>query len=266
MKAENEILVVSFGTTSPESRLKNIDAVEKAIGEAAGEKWIVRRCFTSQTVINIVAKREGICMDNIEDALGRAVSEGVKNLVVQPTHLMNGLEYEKLNRILADHKDSFLKTALGDPLLTSEEDFGRVAEAIIEASEEYEDGETALVLMGHGTEAASNGIYNRMQSVLNLKGKKDFFVGTVEAEPSLDDVIRSVREGNYRRVVMRPFMLVAGNHAVNDMASADDPDSWYSKFKALGYETVCIVEGLGEIPAVRRIYADHAHRAITSLE
>ena len=264
MKADNELLVVSFGTTSVESRRLNIESVEQAIGKAAGEDWRVCRCFTSQTIINIIARKEGCRIDNIAEALERAAAAGVKNLVAQPTHLMKGLEYEKLCSLLADYKGSFVKLAIGDPLLTTDDDFHRVADALIEASSEYEDGETALVFMGHGTEAVSNGVYDRMQGVLSGKWKYDYFVGTVEAEPSLDDVIRAVGEGSYKRVVLRPLMLVAGNHAVNDMASADDPDSWYSRFSAEGYETTCIIEGLGQLSAVRSIYADHAIKAISS--
>lgn len=265
MSERNVILVVSFGTASAESRRLNIDAVEQAIGEAAGESWSIQRCFTSRTIINIIAKKEGIKTDSIAEALEKAAAEGVKNLVVQPTHLMKGLEFDKLCRVLADYADSFEKTSVGDPLLTSEEDFDRVAEALINASTVYEDGSTALVFMGHGTEAAANSIYDKMQSVLSSKGKADYFVGTVEAEPSLDDVIRAVGDGNYKRVVIRPLMLVAGNHAVKDMASPEDPASWYSRFSAEGYETVCIIEGLGQLPEVRAICADHAHRAIVSL-
>ena len=263
---QNELLVVSFGTTSAESRRLNIEAVETAIREAAGDGWTVRRCFTSQTIINITAKREGLIIDNPADALKKAASNGAKRVVVQPTHLMKGLEYDKLSRILAEHAPSFEYTALGEPLLSSEEDFSRLADALIEVSSEYEDGKTAIVFMGHGTEAAANGIYHRMQKEFSSRGKDSYFIGTVEAEPSLDDVLGAVKGGGYTRAVLRPLMLVAGNHAVNDMASPDDPDSWYSRFTAEGYETVCIIEGLGEIPSVREIYADHAHRAIASVE
>lgn len=265
MNAENELLVVSFGTTSAESRKLNIESVEKTISEAAGENWNVCRCFTSQTIINIIARKENIIIDNISEALERAVSGGVKNLVVQPTHLMKGLEYEKLCCKLSEHAESFENIALGDPLLSSEDDFNRVADALAEASAAYEDGKTAIVFMGHGTEAAANGIYDKMQGILKSKGKTDYYIGTVEAEPSLDDVIAAVNAGSYRRVMLRPLMLVAGNHAVNDMASVTDPDSWYSRFAAEGYETVCIIQGMGQLPAVRDLYADHAHKAIISL-
>ncbi len=261
----NELLVVSFGTASAESRRLNIEAVEAAVQEAAGGDWTVRRSFTSQTIINIIAKRENKRIDSVSEALERAASEGIKNLAVQPTHLMKGLEYDKLKRILAEHASSFEKVSLGDPLLSTDEDFCRVAEALIDASAGYADGETAIVFMGHGTEAAANGIYCRMQEEFSSKGKKDFFVGTVEAEPSLDDVLAAVKEGNYSRVVLRPLMLVAGNHAVNDMASPDDPDSWYSRFTAEGFETICVIEGLGQLEPVRKLYAEHANRAIASI-
>lgn len=260
---KREILVVSFGTTSEESRRLNIGAVEQAIEDACGLS--VRRAFTSQMIINIIAKREGVRIDNVREALERAVSDGVKRLVVQPTHLMSGLEFDKLKGMLDEYPDQFERTALGEPLLTSDEDFAGVADALAGACAEYEDGETAVVLMGHGTEAAANGIYDRMQETFARMGKKNFFVGTVEASPSLDDVIEAVGKGSYRRVVLRPLMLVAGNHAVNDMADPDDPESWYSRFTAAGYETVCIIEGLGQIAAVRDIYADHALGAIDSI-
>jgi sirohydrochlorin cobaltochelatase len=265
MSVENALLVVSFGTTATESLRLNIGSVEQKIEEAAGGSWSVRRCFTSQTIINILEKKKKIKVDSINEALERAAADGVNNLVVQPTHLMKGLEYDKLCSTLADHAGSFRNTAVGDPLLTSEDDLDRVAEALIEASAGYEDGETALVFMGHGTEADANGIYKKLQCVLGGKGKTGYYIGTVEAEPALDDVIKAVGEGNIKRVVLRPLMLVAGNHAVNDMASPDDPDSWYSRFSAEGYETICIIEGLGQLSAVRDIYADHANRPIASL-
>ena len=257
-----EILVVSFGTASTESRRLSIEAVESAIRDAAYDDWMVRRCFTSQMIINIIEKKEGVHVDNIKEALERAGADGVKTLAVQPTHLMNGIEYDKLKDLLAEYADRFERVTLGDPLLTSDEDLSRVADALIEASAMYEDGETALVFMGHGTEAAANSIYEKMQSVFGSKGKNDYYIGTVEAEPSLDDVMEAVGRGDYKRAVLRPLMLVAGNHAVNDMASADDPDSWYSRFRAEGYEVVCIIEGLGQLPAIRKVYAEHAMKAI----
>ncbi len=265
MAQENELLVVSFGTTSADSRSLNIDSVEQAIDKASGDDWIVRRCFTSQTIINIINRREGTQIDNVAEALDRAVQAGVHNLVVQPTHLMKGFEYEKLCRTLSEYRECFVRTAIGEPLLSSEEDLAKVAEALIEASSDFDDGETAIVFMGHGTGAASNDIYDRMQSMFAGMQKENYYVGTVEAAPSLDDVISAIGQRRYGRVVIRPLMLVAGNHAINDMASQDDPDSWYSRFTAAGYHTECIIEGLGQLPAIRAIYSDHAMRAIETL-
>lgn len=259
---ENELLVVSFGTTSADSRRLNIDSVEHAIRDAVGDKFCVRRCFTSQTIINIINKKENVRIDNVTEALERAVQNGVKNLVVQPTHLMKGFEYDKLRSILSEHSDSFEKISLGEPLLSSEEDLTRVAEALIESCSIFDDGETAIVFMGHGTGAAANNIYDKMQNMFAAKGKNNYFVGTVEAEPSLEEVIAKVKEHSFRKVVIRPMMLVAGNHAINDMAAAEDPESWYSRFTAAGYETECIIEGLGQLKAIRDIYADHALRSI----
>jgi len=258
-----ELLVVSFGTTSAESRELNIGAVEDAIEAAVGDEYNVRRCFTSQMIINIIKKREGVETDTVAEAVDRAERNGIRELVVQPTHLMNGLEYDKLKRILEDRRASFERVSLGDPLLTSEEDLKRVAKALVKASEGYDDGRTAFVFMGHGTEAASNDVYNKMQRVLDSMGRKNFYIGTVEAKPSLEDVIATVKGGSCSRVVLRPLMLVAGNHAINDMSSPDDPDSWYSRFSAEGYRTICVIEGLGQLPDIRDIYVDHASRAIT---
>lgn len=263
-KAEALILVVSFGTTAAESRRLNIGAVEQAISEAAGDSYTVRRCFTSQMIINIIKKREGISIDNIEEALGRAAADGFRRLVVQPTHLMRGNEYSKIRAALEDHGADFDSVAFGEPLLSSDDDLSRVADALAAASAGFDDGETAMVFMGHGTDAASNGVYRKMQRAFDDKGFSSYFVGTVEAEPSLDDVIEAVKSGFFKRVVLRPLMLVAGDHALNDMASPDDPHSWYSRFRAAGFEALCVLEGLGQLPAVRDLYADHVRRAIAA--
>ncbi len=263
--SRNVLLVVSFGTAVAESRRLDIEPVEQAVREAAGDSWSTRRCFSSRRVIDIILKNEGVVTESIEEAVGNALHDGARNIAVQPTHLMKGHEYGKLKRILAGYEECFEKISAGEPLLSSEEDFDRVSEALVEASAEYEDGETALVFMGHGTDASSNGVYMKLQEKLRRKGRSGYYIGTVEAGPSPDDVIAAVRKGPYRRAVIRPLLLAAGNHAINDMASPDDPGSWYSRFTAAGYDTVCIREGLGRLPAIRDIYACHAKRAIGSL-
>ena len=260
---EKELLVVSFGTSFNDSRRLTIGAVESAL-EKAFPEYAVRRGFTSQIIIDHVAKRDGEIIDNMQEALDRAVDNGVKTLVIQPTHLMNGLEYEEMSKAIAQYSDAFEKISIGQPLLTSDEDFQAVAKAITEATADYDDGETAIVFMGHGTEAESNGVYAKMQQVLTDGGYAHYYVGTVEATPSLDDVLEAVKQGSYKRVVLRPLMVVAGDHANNDMAG-DEDDSWKTTFEKEGYEVVCEVEGLGALEAVQQLYVEHAQAAVDAL-
>ena len=261
---ETELLVVSFGTSYNDNRRETIGAIEKAM-QAAFPELSVRRGFTSQIIIDHVNKRDGEKIDNVTEALDRAVDNGVKTLVVQPTHLMNGLEYNDLKDELAGYSDSFEKIALGEPLLTSDEDFQKVADAIVEVTKEYDDGETAICFMGHGTEAESNQVYSKMQQVLTDGGHKNYFVGTVEATPSLEDVIAAVKESGCKKVVLRPLMIVAGDHANNDMAG-DEDGSWKTEFEKAGFEVTTVVEGLGSVPAIQDILVAHAQAAVDSIK
>ncbi|MDO5805769.1 MAG: sirohydrochlorin cobaltochelatase [Eubacteriales bacterium] len=260
---ENELLVLSFGTSFNDSRRLTIGAIEDQL-EKSFPDYSVRRGFTANIVIDHVAKRDGEKIDDINESLKRAVDNGVKNLVVQPTHLMNGLEYEELKGDIAQYSDAFDKIAIGQPLLSSDDDFSRVENAIVDWTKDYDDGETAIVFMGHGTSADSNGVYQKMQDLLTKDGHTNYFVGTVEASPSLDDVMAAVKKGNYKRVVLEPLMVVAGDHANNDMAG-DDKDSWKSQFEAAGYQVECLLRGLGENETIRQIYVEHAQAAIDSL-
>lgn len=260
---ENELLVLSFGTSFNDSRRLTIGAIEDQL-EKSFPDYSVRRGFTANIVIDHVAKRDGEKIDDIDASLKRAVDNGVKNLVVQPTHLMNGLEYEELKGDIAQYSDAFDKIAIGQPLLSSDDDFSRVENAIVDWTKNYDDGETAIVFMGHGTSADSNGVYQKMQDLLTKDGHTNYFVGTVEATPSLDDVMAAVKKGNYKRVVLEPLMVVAGDHANNDMAG-DDKDSWKSQFEAAGYQVECLLRGLGENETIRQIYVEHAQAAIDSL-
>ena len=260
---ENELLVLSFGTSFNDSRRLTIGAIEDQL-EKSFPDYSVRRGFTANIFIDHVAKRDGEKIDDIDESLKRAVDNGVKNLVVQPTHLMNGLEYEELKGDIAQYSDAFDKIAIGQPLLSSDDDFSRVENAIVDWTKDYDDGETAIVFMGHGTSADSNGVYQKMQDLLTKDGHTNYFVGTVEATPSLDDVMAAVKKGNYKRVVLEPLMVVAGDHANNDMAG-DDKDSWKSQFEAAGYQVECLLRGLGENETIRQIYVEHAQAAIDSL-
>ncbi len=260
---ENELLVLSFGTSFNDSRRLTIGAIENDL-ETAFPDYSVRRGFTANIVIDHVNRRDGEKIDDIGESLDRAVANGVKNLVVQPTHLMNGLEYDELCGKIADYSDAFEKVVIGDPLLTSDEDFQTVADAIVDWTKDYDDGETAIVFMGHGTEAESNAVYQKMQDLLTSGGHTNYFVGTVEAAPSLDDVIAAVKAGEYKKVVLEPLMVVAGDHANNDMAG-DEDDSWKSAFEKEGYEVTCLLRGLGENETIRQLYVAHAQAAVDAI-
>lgn len=260
---DNELLVLSFGTSFNDSRRLTIGAIESDLDEAFPD-FSVRRGFTANIIIDHVQKRDGILIDDVNAALERAVNNNVKNLVVQPTHLMHGLEYDELTEQVGEYADAFDKVVFGEPLLSSDDDFARVEKAITEWTAEYDDGETAICFMGHGTEAESNEVYQKMQDLLTADGYENYFVGTVEAAPTLDDVLAKVQAGNYKRVILEPLMVVAGDHANNDMAG-DDEDTWKTTFENAGYEVTCLLRGLGENEAIRQIYIDHAQAAIDSL-
>ena len=258
-----ELLVISFGTSFNDNRRLTVGAIEEAM-EKAFPDWSVRRGFTSQIIIDHVKSRDGEVIDNVTEALDRAVANDVTTLVVQPTHLMNGFEYNDVVTELASYADAFEKIAIGAPLLTSDGDFQIVMQAVVDATAQYDDGETAICFMGHGTEADSNGVYAKMQQCLSDAGYANYFVGTVEAEPTLEDVLAAVQAGDYKKVVLRPLMIVAGDHANNDMAG-DEEDSWKSAFEAAGYEVTCEIKGLGELEAIQQLLTAHAQDAIDSL-
>ena len=274
---ENEILVVSFGTSFNDSRVATIGGVEKAI-QAAYPDWAVRRAFTAQIIINHIQARDGEMIDNTEQALERAVANGVKNLVVAPTHLMHGAEYDELVGALEPYKEK-MNIVVSEPLLgevgadasTINEDKKVVAEAITAAAvkdagfdslEAAEADGTAFVFMGHGTSHTASVSYNQMQAQMDELGYKNVFIGTVEGEPedtACEAVIAKVKDAGYKNVILRPLMVVAGDHANNDMADPEDPESWYSQFTASGnFDSVdCQIAGLGEIPAVQDLYVAH---------
>lgn len=274
---ENEILVVSFGTSFNDSRVADIKGVEDALQEANPD-WAVRRAFTAQIIINHVQARDGECIDNMDQALERAVANGVKNLVVQPTHLMHGAEYDELMEAVEAYQDKFETVKVAEPLLGEvgsdatviNADKAAVAQAVTgEAVKDAgydsldaakEDG-AAFVFLGHGTSHTAKVSYSQMQTQMSELGYNNVFIGTVEGEPeetSCEAVMDAVAQAGYTKVILRPLMVVAGDHAHNDMAG-DDEDSWMSMFKASGkFESVdAQIAGLGEIDAVRQIYVAH---------
>ena len=279
---ENEILVVSFGTSFNDSRATDIGGIEKAI-QAANPDWSVRRAFTAQIIINHVQARDGEKIDNMDQALQRAVDNGVKNLVVQPTHLMHGAEYDELTAAVEEYKDKFESVKIAEPLLGEvgadatviNADKAAVAEAITaEAVKDAgfdsldavkEDG-TAFVFMGHGTSHTAKVSYSQMQTQMEQLGYDNVFIGTVEGEPedtSCEAVIEKLKEAGYKKVILRPLMVVAGDHANNDMAG-DDDDSWKSQFEASGaFDSIDTqIAGMGEIQAIQQLYVAHTQAAI----
>ena len=282
---ENELLVVSFGTSFNDSRAEDIKGIEDALAEAFPD-WSVRRAFTAQIIINHVQARDDEQIDNMQQALDRAVANGVKNLVVQPTHLMHGAEYDEMVEAIDAYKDKFESVAIAEPMLGEvgddatviNEDKAAVAQAITdEAVKEAgydnmeaaaEDG-TAFVFMGHGTSHTANVTYDKMQTQMDNLGFTNAFIGTVEGEPedtACDEVINKVKDAGFKKVILRPLMVVAGDHANNDMAG-DDDDSWKSMFEASGDfdEIDCQIEGLGRIDAVEQLYVAHTQAAIDSI-
>ncbi|MBO4336689.1 MAG: sirohydrochlorin cobaltochelatase [Lachnospiraceae bacterium] len=281
---EKEILVVSFGTSFNDSRAKDIGGVEKSLQEAYPD-WSVRRAFTAQIIINHVLARDNEKIDNVDQAFERAISNKVKELVIQPTHLMHGAEYDELMEAVEANKDKFEKIVVSEPLLGEvgsdaqviNDDKKAVAEAITKEAvtlsgfatiEDAEKGGVAFVFMGHGTAHTAKVSYSQMATQMDKLGYKNVFIGTVEGEPeetACENIINEVKKAGYKNVILRPLMVVAGDHANNDMAG-DDEDSWKSMFEASGaFDSIdCQIEGLGRIEEVKKLYVAHTAEAMKS--
>ena len=279
---ENELLVVSFGTSFNDSRVADIKSIEDALQEAYPD-WSVRRAFTAQIIINHVQARDGEKIDNVQQALDRAVENGVKNLVIQPTHLMYGAEYDELAETVGAYQDKFESVQIAAPLLGDvgtdatviNEDKKAVAEAVTaeavktagyQTLDEAKADGVAFVFMGHGTSHTAKVSYSQMQAQMEALGYNNVFIGNVEGEPeetACEAVIEGIKEAGYKKVILRPLMVVAGDHANNDMAG-DDADSWKSMFNASGaFESVDTqIAGLGQIPAIQELYVAHTGAVI----
>ena len=280
---ENELLVVSFGTSFNDSRVADIKGIEDAL-QAAYPDWSVRRAFTAQIIINHIQARDGEKIDNMTQALDRAVANGVKNLVVQPTHLMHGAEYDEMCEVIEAYKDQFESVSIAEPMLgevgsdatvinADKEAVAKaitaaaVSEAGFESLEAAKDAGTAFVFMGHGTAHVAKVTYSQMQTQMQNLGYENVFIGTVEGEPeetACEAVIEAVKAAGYTNVVLRPLMVVAGDHANNDMAGSEE-DSWKTMFEAAGFTVDCQIHGLGEIADVQALYVAHTKAAIDSL-
>lgn len=260
-KTARGILVVSFGTSYPETCRKTIQKIEEEIREAHPE-YGVYRAWTSGMIRRKVLKRDGIRIFGVDEALEKMKADGIEQVVVQPTHVINGIENEEMTASIMKWKEQFQKIAIGTPLLTTQEDNENVIRAVLE--EMKPSDEEMLIFMGHGTEHHSNAVYAALNFLLKDMGYENVLIATVEAYPSVDNVIREAARRSGKKVRLAPFMLVAGDHATNDLAG-DDEDSWKSILEKEGYEVVCILKGLGEYPGIRSIYMKHLEEAAGKL-
>ena len=280
---EKELLVVSFGTSFNDSRVADIKSIEDAL-QAANPDWSVRRAFTAQIIINHIQARDGEKIDNMEQALERAIANGVKQLVVQPTHLMHGAEYDEMCAAIDKVRDKFESVEIAEPMLGEvgsdatviNADKEAVAKAVVaaalsesgyESTAAAKEAGVAYVLMGHGTAHVAKVTYSQMAAQMDKLGYENVFIGTVEGEPedtSCEAVIAAVKEAGYTTVVLRPLMVVAGDHANNDMAGADE-DSWKTMFEAAGFTVNCQISGLGRIADVQALYVAHTKAAIDAI-
>lgn len=263
-QTKNAILVVSFGTSYSDNREKTIGAIEKEIS-AAFPEWSVRRAFTSRMIIKKLKERDNYHVDTVEEALDCAVKDDIQNIIVLPTHLMDGNEYMKVKKIAETWQSKFQRLILGSPLLNSDSDIQSVIRVITEDTKALNDDLTAICFMGHGSDAAANVIYSKFQQKLREASYKNYYIGTVETDPTLEQLLDLVQSGgNYKKVFLQPLMVVAGDHANNDMAG-DGDDSWKFVFEKNGYDVTCAVKGLGELEGIRRIYVQHVKDCIQKL-
>ncbi len=256
---DKAILVVSFGTSYNENRKMTIGAIENIVAERHPD-WVVRRAFTSKMIIEKLMKRDNERIDYIDDAMERLMADGIRIVIVQPTHIMNGMEYDDIVDIVSEYADDFDHIFIGKPLLTSEDDYDLVVDAIgrthVKEAKEIAGDKAAVVLMGHGTEHFANATYSQLHLKLQLSEHSNVFVTTVEGFPKYEDTISLMEGRGYKEAVLFPFMLVAGDHANNDMAS-DEGDSLRSVFERNGYKVHCVVKGLGEYEEFRELFLMH---------
>lgn len=261
--SKKAILIVSFGTSYENTRKRTIDAIERDIADAF-PACPAYRAWTSKMIIAKLKKRDGIIIHTVKEAMEQMLLDGITDVIVQPTHVINGIENDQMKADALSFRDRFSSIVFGNPLLTTEEDNQAVVQAVAGEFQDM-DQETALVLMGHGTEHYANSVYAALDYRFKDMGHKNIFLGTVEAYPALDSLLRAADSFQPKKIVLAPFMIVAGDHAHNDMAG-DSPDSWVCQFENAGFEVCPIIKGLGEYPGIRRMYVEHAQKAIDSIK
>ena len=252
------ILAVSFGTSHADTREKTIDALEHDMRTEFPD-YPLYRAWTSQIIIKKIRERDGIHTFTVKEAMEQMIQDGITHVLVQPTHVINGVENDRMKEDVLVYQDSFASISFGDPLLTTEDDNTKAIEAVAHEFQDLKDNQ-ALILMGHGTTHFANSIYAAMDYKFKDLGYKNIFLGTVEAYPSLESLKKLIREQNPEEVILAPFMIVAGDHAKNDMAG-NDPESWYSQFVSEGYKVTPVIRGLGEYKGIRQIFLEHLKAA-----
>ncbi|MDD5945654.1 MAG: sirohydrochlorin cobaltochelatase [Clostridia bacterium] len=260
---DTAILVVSFGTSYNDTREKTIGAIEKKISEKF-PKYELRRAFTSGVIINKLKSRDGIEIDSVDKALKRLLNDGFERVVIQPTHIINGTEYDGLVKDTLTYKGKFKSIAVGKPLLTTSDDFDRSISVIVQETESIADRERAFVFMGHGTEHYADAVYAALDYRFKARGYKNVFVGTVEGYPDTEQVLKYVLECGYKNALLQPFMIAAGDHANNDMAG-NGAESWKNIFEKAGISTQCVIKGLGEYAGIQDMFADHTAESFKEL-
>ena len=252
------ILVVSFGTSHNETRRKTIDQIEKDISENYSD-WKIYRAFTSNFIIKILKNRDSLSVNTVNEAMEQMFTDGISEVIVQPTHIINGIENDNMKIVIQNWRNRFKSVKIGAPLLTAAEDYHKVIAALIKELPEIQNDE-AVVYMGHGTTHYSNTSYTALEYRFRDYGYEDIYIATVEAYPSLDNVIKQLKKKDYKKVILVPFMIVAGDHAVNDMAGEEE-DSWKSILERLGYNVGYSLKGLGEYKRIRNIFIEHVAKA-----
>ena len=261
-QTDKAILVVSFGTSYEASRKATIEKIEQDIADSF-QDYQIYRAWTSKFIISILKKRDNYTVSTVKEAMEQMIKDGIRELIVQPTHILDGIENNVMKEEVLSYKESFDKIAFGTPLLTSPEDEQKAIDAVNSEFSELKETE-ALVLMGHGTTHQINSVYAELDRNFKSAGHSNVFIGTVEADPTIQDLVEEVTAFQPSKIYLTPFMIVAGDHAHNDMAG-DSPDSWVCQFKKAGFEVYPVLKGLGEYPEIRAMFVEHAREAITSM-
>lgn len=253
------ILLVSFGTSHNDTRIKTIDAIERDVADAFPD-YVVYTAWTSKMIIEKIRQRDHVHVHTVKEAMEQMNSDGITHVTVQPTHIINGIENDRMKEDAMAYKDRFSSLLFGMPLLSETEDSFRVIQVLMEELGKP-DTDTALVFMGHGTTHYANSVYALLDYQFKDMGYDNVYIGTVEAYPSMENLKRMIKEGGYKKIILTPFMIVAGDHAKHDMAGGRK-DSWKCQFEELGYDLSCLMKGLGEYKGIRSLFLRHIRQAM----